>query len=214
VRGRSHPMITSCGVRRLRGRVCRWTAAFAKASACWPDCRFPRASAIHSRMMARRTFGLAIWIPFRGADGNPPWSEDTRVVQLFRSPDGALRRLLDRIGLRSSRQKRATAFMHGAVHDNEAAFRHRGAKAFVRCWFLCVNPNHQHSARAEEIHQPVHRRLKRVKRASPPIHKRNVVLTGWTAAIARRCRQQISAPVQLQHQFHALRAGYHDALAH
>ena len=206
-------MITSCGVRRLRGRLCRWTAAFAKASACWPDCRFPRASAIHSRMMARRTFGLAIWIPFRGADGNPPWSEDTRVVQLFRSPDGALRRLLDRIGLRSSRQKRATAFMHGAVHDNEAALRHQGAKAFVRCWFLCVNPNHQHSARAEEIHQPVHRRLKRVKRASPPIHKRNVVLTGWTAAIARRRRQQISAPVQLQHQFHALRAGYHDALA-
>jgi hypothetical protein len=164
-------------------------------------------------MMARRTFGLAIWIPFRGADGNPPWSEDTPVVRLFRSPDGALRRLLDRIGLRSSRQKRATAFMHGAVHDNEAAFRYRGAKAFVRCWFLCVNPNHQHSARAEEIQQPVHRRLKRVKRASPPIHKRNVVLTGWTAAIARRCRQQISAPVQLQHQFHALRAGYHDALA-
>jgi hypothetical protein len=206
-------MITSCGVRRLRGRLCRWTAAFAKASACWPDCRFPRASAIHSRMMARRTFGLAIWIPFRGADGNLPWSEDTRVVQLFRSPDGALGRLLDRIGVRSSRQKRATAFMHGAVHDNEAAFRHRGAKAFVRCWFLCVNPNHQHSARAEEIHQPVHRRLKRVKRASPPIHKRNVVLTGWTAAIASRCRQQISAPVQLQHQFHALRAGHHDALA-
>ena len=205
-------MITSCGVRRLRGRLCRWTAAFAKASACWPDCRFPRASAIHSRMIARRTFGLAIWIPFRGADGNPPWSEDTRVVQLFRSPDGALRRLLDRIGLRSSRQERATTFMYGAVHDNEAAFRHRGAKAFVRYWFLCANPNHQHSARAEEIHQPVHRRLKRVKRASPPIHKRNVVLTGWTAAIARRCRQQISAPVQLQHQFHALRAGYYDAL--
>jgi hypothetical protein len=144
---------------------------------------------------------------------NAPWSEDPRVVQLFRSPDGALRRLLGRIGLRSSRQKRATAFMHGAAHDNEAAFRHRGAKAFARRWFLCVNPNHQHSARVEEIHQPVHRRLKRVKRASPPIHKRNVVLTGWTAAIARRCRQQISAPVQLQHQFHALRASHHDALA-
>jgi hypothetical protein len=64
VRGRSHPMITSCGVRRLRGRLCRWIAALAKASACWPDCRFSRASAIHSRMTARRTFGLAIWIPF------------------------------------------------------------------------------------------------------------------------------------------------------
>jgi hypothetical protein len=70
-------MITSCDVRRLRGRLCRWTAAFAKASACWPDCRFPRANVIHSRMMARRSFGLAIWISFRGADGNPPWSEDT-----------------------------------------------------------------------------------------------------------------------------------------
>ena len=64
MRGRSHPMMTSCGVRRLRGRLCRSTAAFAKASACWPDCRFPRASAIHSRMMARRTFGLAIGYPF------------------------------------------------------------------------------------------------------------------------------------------------------
>jgi hypothetical protein len=135
------------------------------------------------------------------------------LLRLFRSSDGALRRLLDRVVLRSSRQKRATAFMHGAAHDHEAAFRHRRAKAVVRYWFLCVNPNHQHSARAEEIHQPVHRRLKRVKPASPPIHKRNVVLTGWTAAIARRCRQQISTPVQLQHQFHTLRAGYHEALA-
>ena len=41
--------------------------------------------------------------------------------------------------------------MHGAAHDNEAAFRHRGAKAFVRCWFLCVNPNHQHSARENSM---------------------------------------------------------------
>jgi hypothetical protein len=135
------------------------------------------------------------------------------LSRLFRSSDGALRRLLNWIFLRSPRQKRATAFMHGALHYREAAFRHRGAKAFVRRWLLCVNPNHQHSARAEEIHEPVHRRLERAKRASPPIHKRNVVLTGWTAAIARRCRQQISTPVQLQHQFHALRAGYHDALA-
>src|SRR5882672_4908237 len=38
--------------------------AFAKASACWPDCRFSRVSAIHSRIMARRAFGLAIWLPF------------------------------------------------------------------------------------------------------------------------------------------------------
>ena len=64
VGGRSHAMITSCGVRRLRRRLCLWVAAFAKASACRPDCRFSRASATHSRIMARRTFGLAIWIAF------------------------------------------------------------------------------------------------------------------------------------------------------
>jgi hypothetical protein len=61
-------MITSRGVSRLRGRLCRWIAAFAKASAWWLHCRFSRASDIHSRMMARRTFGLAILISFRGAD--------------------------------------------------------------------------------------------------------------------------------------------------
>jgi hypothetical protein len=65
VRGRSHSITTSRGVRRLRGRLCRWTTASAKASACSPDCRFCRASDIHSRMMSRRTFGLAIVISFR-----------------------------------------------------------------------------------------------------------------------------------------------------
>jgi hypothetical protein len=60
VRGRNHPMMMSCGARRLRGKLYRWTAAFAKASACGPDCRFWCASDIHSRMMARRTFTLAI----------------------------------------------------------------------------------------------------------------------------------------------------------
>jgi len=124
----------------------------------------------------------------------------------------ALRRLLDRISLRSSRKKRAAAFVHRTPDDNEAAFRHQGAKTFVRCRFLCVNPNHQQSARFEKRRQPVDRRLKRVKRASPPIHKCNVVLSGWTAAISRRCRQQISAPLQLHHQFHALRSGYQHTL--
>jgi hypothetical protein len=88
VRGRSHRMITVSGVRRLRGRLCRWTAALAKASACRPDCRFSRASAIHSRMTARRTFDLAIWIPFRGAGGTLPGGR-IPLLQLFRSVDGA-----------------------------------------------------------------------------------------------------------------------------
>src|SRR5260370_26161037 len=124
------------------------------------------------------------------------------LSRVFGCSNGAVRGLSDRIVLRSSRQKRATAFMHGAVHDNEAAFRHRGAKAFVRRWFLCVTPNNQHSARAEEIHQPVHRRLERVKRASPPINKRNVVLPGWTADITRRAIQKTSTAVQLHHRIH------------
>jgi hypothetical protein len=102
--------------------------------------------------------------------------------------------------------------MHRTPDDNEAAFRHQGAKTFVRCWLLCVNPNHQQSTRVEKRRQPVDRRLKRVKRASPPIQKRNVVLTCWTAAISRRRRQQISAPLQLHHQFHAFRPGYQDTL--
>jgi hypothetical protein len=34
MRGRSHAMTTSCGVRRRRGRSCRSTADFVKASAC------------------------------------------------------------------------------------------------------------------------------------------------------------------------------------
>jgi len=132
---------------------------------------------------------------------------------LSRSPDGGLRRLFDRMGLRSSRQERATTVVHGTAHDNEAAFRHQSAQTFGRCRLLCVDPNHQHSGRAEEIRQPIHCRLQRVKRASTPIHERNVVLSGRTAAIARRCRQQISAPLQIHHQFHALRSRYQDALA-
>jgi hypothetical protein len=102
------------------------------------------------------------------------------LLKLFRSTDGALRRLLHRIVLRSSRQKRATAFMHGAAYDHEAAFRHRGAKAVVRCRFLCVNPNRQNSARTEEIHQPVQGRLKRVKRvaANPQARRRTDRLDG------------------------------------
>jgi hypothetical protein len=86
VRGRNHPMITSCGVRRLRGRLCRWTTALAKASASRPDRRFSRASAIHSRITARRSFGLAIWIPFRAGDGTLP----DRRIRVLRSYSGHL----------------------------------------------------------------------------------------------------------------------------
>src|ERR1700757_840637 len=96
-----------------------------------------------------------------------------------RRNDGALRRLLQRIDLRSPRRKRATAFVHDALLDREAALFQGRAKALVRHRFLSVPPTHQDSADAEEIPQPVQGRLELPKRASPPIDKRNVVLTGW-----------------------------------
>jgi hypothetical protein len=60
VRGRSHAMTISCGDRRLRGKPCRCSAAFAKAFACGLDCRFSAANDIHSRMMVRRVLDLAM----------------------------------------------------------------------------------------------------------------------------------------------------------
>ena len=60
MRGRSHLMMMSRGARRLRGSLCRVIACVAKVLACWLDCRFSGASDIHSRMMVRRGFDLAI----------------------------------------------------------------------------------------------------------------------------------------------------------
>jgi hypothetical protein len=40
---------------------------FANVRACWLDCRFSRASDIHSRMMARLIFEFAISISFARA---------------------------------------------------------------------------------------------------------------------------------------------------
>ena len=104
MRGRSHPMITSCGVRRPRGRLCRWTAAFVKASACWPDCRFSRASAIHSRMTARRAFGLAIWIAFRGVGGGA--DRDLVEIDRLRSGEASVLSITPFLGLQAGRHAR------------------------------------------------------------------------------------------------------------
>jgi hypothetical protein len=60
VRGRSHAIMMSRGARRLRGRLCRVIACVAKVLACWLDRRFSGASDIHSRMILRRRFDLAI----------------------------------------------------------------------------------------------------------------------------------------------------------
>ena len=203
MRGRNHPPMTSCGVRRQRGRLCRWTAAFAKASACWPDCRFSRASDIHSRIMARRTFILAILYFL---------SRRARRTIAHRTQGSALRRLLKRMNQQSPRRKRTTAFVHHTLLNNEAALFQRRAKALVYCGLLSVDPNHQHRAVAKEIHQPVQRRLKRPKPASSPIDERDIVLTSRTATVARRRSVRKAAPMQLQHQLHALGAGYDDAV--
>jgi hypothetical protein len=74
-------MMTSCGVRRLRGRRCRWSAAVAKTSACWLDCRFSRASNIHSRMMVRRTFDLGIPSPLGERGSIPRLEATTRLFE-------------------------------------------------------------------------------------------------------------------------------------
>jgi hypothetical protein len=203
MRGRNHPPMTSCGVRRQRGRLCRWTAAIAKASACWPDCRFSRASDIHSRITARRTFILAILYFL---------SRRARRTIGRRTQGSALRRLLKRMNQQSPRRKRAAAFVHHALLNNEAARFQRRAKALVYCGLLSVDPNHQHRAVAKEIHQPVQRRLKRPKPASSPIDERDIVLTSRTATVARRRSVRKAAPMQLQHQLHALGAGYDDAV--
>src|ERR1700677_67796 len=158
-------MMTSRGVRRKRGRPCRRAAAAANTDACPPDCRFSRASDIHSLIMARRTFALAIlYFLSRGAGGR--FACDT--------PGRALRRLLQRMDLRSPRRKRTAAVVHDTLLDNEAALFQRRAKALIRCRLLSVDPDHQHRAVAKEIHQPVQRRLKRRKRASSPIDQRDV----------------------------------------
>jgi hypothetical protein len=50
------------------------------------------------------------------------------------------------------------------------------------------------------------------ERAPPPIDQRYVVLAGRMAAVRRGCRANISATLQLQHQFDALGAGYDDSV--
>jgi hypothetical protein len=54
-------------------------------------------------------------------------------------------------------------FMHGAMHDNEAAFPHRHAKTFVRCRF----PSVTRTIWIEERTDPTRRELPGGKLLSP-----------------------------------------------
>jgi hypothetical protein len=54
-------------------------------------------------------------------------------------------------------------FMHGAMHDNEAAFPHRHAKTFVRCRF----PSVARTIWIEEHTDPTGRELPRGTLLSP-----------------------------------------------
>ena len=159
VRGRSHPMITSCGVRRPRGRLCRWTAAFVKASACWPDCRFSRASAIHSRMTARRAFGLAIWIAFRGVGGGA--DRDLVEIDRLRSGEASVLSITPFLGLQAGRHAR---LLHGSISSGRdlisralqprfymSRIRSAGSIAFaISCTLISAVGRHYSAFRKEQ----------------------------------------------------------------
>jgi hypothetical protein len=64
-----------------------------------------------------------------------------------------------------------------------------------RLWFaagFCASTQTTSTpAGVEKIHKPVQGRLEGIQRAPPPIDKRDVILTGWTAAIARCYRAEM-----------------------
>ena len=64
----------------------------------------------------------------------------------------------------------------------------------------------------QQVHQPVKRDLKGFEGAPPPVDQRGVVLARRMAAVRRRCRANIAATLQLQHQLDGLGAGDDDSV--
>jgi len=161
--------------------------------------------------------GLLGGASLRRRESHPLANDGTSNVRFWHriksmSSGGCSRGLPKGDGLRAPRQKHAATWMLGALQDDEAALRYCGTKSVLRSCLLRVEPDHQHGAGAQEIVEPIHCRIECVKRASPPIHERDFILTCRPAAIPCSSRQQISATMQLNHQFHALRADHDDAL--
>jgi hypothetical protein len=94
--------------------------------------------------------------------------------------DCRLRGFADRIHFSAPCRNGAAAVMDGSPLNDEAAPFQREPKGFVGRGLLGVNPDHQHTGGAQEVHQPVKRDLEGFERAPPPIHQRYVVLPpGW-----------------------------------
>ena len=112
----------------------------------------------------------------------------------------------------SPRRNGAAAFMDGSRLNDKAAPFQCEAEGFVGRGLLGVNPDHQHTGRTQELHQPIKRDLEGFERAPPPIDQRYVVLARRMAAVCRGCRASITAAMQLQHQFDALGTSYDDSV--
>ncbi len=112
----------------------------------------------------------------------------------------------------SPRRNGAAAFMDGSRLNDKAPPFQREAKGFVGRGLLGVNPDDQHTCRAQEPHQPIKRDLEGFESAPPPIDQRHVVLAGRMAAVCRGCSANITTAMQFQHQLHALGASYHDSV--
>ena len=70
VRGYSHPIITRCGSRRLRGSAWRCSVLAANPAACSSVCRLSLGSAIHSRMTVLPDFlACSSWFSFVAPTG-------------------------------------------------------------------------------------------------------------------------------------------------
>src|SRR5262245_41855682 len=118
----------------------------------------------------------------------------------------------ERPGVAPLRRYRAAVLADGAGLDDEAVGSERATEVAVVGGILRIDPDHDNSRRAQEIHQPIERRLERLDRALPPVDQRHVVLSGRQAAICRRRHANMAAAMQLEHQLGALRSRHDDAL--
>jgi hypothetical protein len=124
----------------------------------------------------------------------------------------ALRGFAERIHIASPRRNGAAAFMDCSSLNGKAAFFQREVKVLGGRGLLRVNPNHQHAGGAQELRQPIKRRIEGFRRAPSPIDQHDVVLAGRTATICGGRRASKAAAMQLQHQLDAPGTGDDDSM--
>ena len=116
-----------------------------------------------------------------------------RLLVHRQEDDGRLRGFAERIQFASPCRNGAAAIVDGSPLNNEAAPFQREPKGVVGRGLLGVNPDHQHTGGAQEVHQPVKRDFEGFERAAPSIHQRYVILPGRMAAVRRGGRASIAA---------------------